>query len=157
MPTFLSVVLLFATWIVFITLPCYIRARGLGAPAFRLFEFKNGIGVVPLLVNGLDYVCTCAAPGYHTENLLLQVWASLYRLMERIKNCGISIIQGQAVRPCGAGRQNRCAVSPPLLPAFGFTRSRLFHFVSWKMHDDLEQNNHARMRDSGSFMRGDTG
>jgi len=70
---------------------------------FRLFEFKNRIGEAPLLVNGLDYVCTCQPSSCHTENLLLQVWASLYRLWEISKNDGISIIQVKAAMALRAG------------------------------------------------------
>jgi len=33
--------------------------------------------MAPLLVNGLDLVCTGAQSGCHAENLLLQVWVSL--------------------------------------------------------------------------------
>tara|TARA_R100000900_G_scaffold22946_2_gene18423 strand:+ start:698 stop:913 length:216 start_codon:yes stop_codon:yes gene_type:complete len=37
------------------------------------------------LVNGLDEVCAGAASSYHAENLLLQVWVSLYRLEKTVK------------------------------------------------------------------------
>lgn len=41
------------------------------------------------LVNGLDEVCAGAASSYHAENLLLQVWISLYRLGELVKTLEI--------------------------------------------------------------------
>jgi len=113
MPTFRWLFLLRATLVVIMTHPCYIRARGLGAPAFRLFELKNGIGVAPRLVNGLDLVCACAATGYHTENLLLQVWASLYP-SRRVASSGNSIIQGAAVATLGRFNSRFPPVSPPL-------------------------------------------
>ncbi|MBV1959626.1 MAG: hypothetical protein KUG53_02715, partial [Pseudomonadales bacterium] len=37
------------------------------------------------LVNGLDIVCTWHQSGCHAENLLLQVWASLYRFKRSVK------------------------------------------------------------------------
>jgi len=42
--------------------------------------------MAPMLVNGLDIVCTNAAPRCHTENLMLQVWASLYRFTGDVEN-----------------------------------------------------------------------
>jgi len=41
--------------------------------------------MAPRLVNGLDIVCAWHQSSYHTENLLLQVLASLYRFNRIIK------------------------------------------------------------------------
>jgi hypothetical protein len=56
-----------------------------------------GFSPVPRGVNGLDLVSAWQATGCPTENLLLQVWASLYP-SRRVAGSGISIIQGQAIR-----------------------------------------------------------
>ncbi len=56
-----------------------------GSRPFRLFEFKVRIGITPQLVNGLEVFCTGHQSGCHTENLLLQVWASLYRVGDNNK------------------------------------------------------------------------
>ena len=53
--------------------------------------------MAPTLVNGLDRVCAYAAPGCHTENLLLQVWVLHYRFMEWTENIEIRSYKSLAV------------------------------------------------------------
>lgn len=57
--------------------------------------------MTPLLVNGLDSVCAWHQSGCHAENLLLQVWVSLFRFRKHINN-RISIIQGNQKPPTKA-------------------------------------------------------
>ena len=60
--------------------------------------------MAPWLVNGLDIVCTWRAPGYHAENLLLQVWASLYRVGEITKE-----VEFQPYKCMQPDKNARCA------------------------------------------------
>jgi hypothetical protein len=55
------------------------------AQPIRLFEFKSRFSRAPMLVNGLDLIGALRQSGYPAENLLAQVWASLYRFGETTK------------------------------------------------------------------------